>query len=283
MMGADWLDKAPDEEYHADTTRLSNSMLSVLKRSPQEFYGRYVTKTTPHPESTEAMALGHVVHCLALEPMEYRERFAVKPEGIDRRTTVGKAAWAALLAESFGKTIITQDDANTASQCVRRLVRHNEVGGLFARTGIVEQRINFVCNEVEMRCKPDLVLPDLKLIIDVKTTSDASPTGFSKSIAAFGYARQAALYRDAVAIEHGIDCRFLFAVVCTKAPYEVACYELTDDAMRSGQQEASALVLEFKQRCDTNNWLPVWSSGIVPIGLPRWYKHESFEIEQVEA
>ena len=149
--------------------------------------------------------------------------------------------------------------------------------------GVVEQRINFEFDGLDMRCKPDLILLDRNLIVDIKSSADASPDAFSKSIASFGYARQAALYRDAVALENGVDCRFLFAVVCTKAPYEVACYELTDEAMRAGQQEAAALVREFKQRCDTNNWLPAWSSGIVPIGLPRWCRHESFEIEQVEA
>ena len=270
-----------NEQYHADTSRISNSMLSVLKKCPQEFQGRYITKTVPHPEPSESMALGHAVHCLVLERLEFDNRFAIKPEGIDRRTNVGKAAWAEFLATADGKTVITAEDAEIAFACGAALVRHDQLGPVLSQRGIVEKRIDFVCDEVEMRCKPDLVLPSMKLIVDVKTTSDASPKAFANSIADFGYARQASLYRDAVAMEHGVDCRFLFAVVCTKAPFEVACYELTDEAIFAGGQEASALLGEYKVRCELNDWLPVWSKGVVPIGLPKYYKHEVYEVEGV--
>lgn len=268
-----------NEQYHADTSRKSNSMLSVLKRSPQEFQARYVTMTMPHPPATEAMALGHVVHCLSLEPMAYAERFIVMPK-MDRRTNAGKAAYEEFQSLANGKEVITKDDAETAKACTKALLSHDQLGPLFSRKAIVEKRINFACNDVAMRCKPDWVAPEMKLIIDVKTTSDASPAGFSKSIASFGYARQAALYRDAVAFEYGVDCRFLFAVVCTNPPYEVACYELTDEALSAGMEEAVGLIDEYKARCESNNWLPAWSSGVVPIGLPRWYKHEIFEVAE---
>jgi hypothetical protein len=268
-----------NEEYHADTSRQSNSMLSVLKNSPQEYYGRYIAKTMPHPPATEAMALGHVVHCLTIEPMDYANRFIVMPK-MDRRTTVGKAAYEEFQTMANGKEVITREDADTAMACTKALLRHDQLGPLLAKKAIVEKRINFHCNGFDMRCKPDWVAPELKLIIDVKTTSDASPTGFAKSIASFGYARQASLYRDAVAYEHGVDCRFLFAVVCTSAPHEVACYELTEEAMFAGQQEAVGLLDELRARIESDNWLPAWSSGVVPIGLPRWYKHEIFEVAQ---
>ncbi len=266
-------------EYHADISRKSNSMLSVLKRSPQEFQGRYVTMTIPHPPSTEAMGIGHVTHCLSLEPMEYGNRFIVMPK-MDRRTNAGKATYEEFQALANGKEVITEDDAETAKACVRALLSHDQIGPLLSMEAIIEKRINFVCNDVDMRCKLDWVKPEIKLILDVKTTSDASPWAFSKSIADYGYARQGALYRDAVAFEYGVDCRFLFAVVCTKPPHEVACYELTDEAMCAGMEEAVGLLDEYKARCESNNWLPAWSTGIVPIGLPSWRKHEFYGVSQ---
>ena len=95
-----------NDQYHADTTRLSNSMLSVLKKSPQEFHGRYIAKTMPHPQPTESMSLGSCVHCLTIEPLEVMNRFVIKPNGIDRRTKEGKAQWAELQALAVGKEII---------------------------------------------------------------------------------------------------------------------------------------------------------------------------------
>jgi exodeoxyribonuclease VIII len=266
-------------DYHADTQRLSNSMLTVLKRCPQEFHARYITKKMAHPEPSPSMALGEAVHCMVLEPEQYPDRFAIKPEGIDRRTTVGKQAWISFCEKAGSKSIIDVEDHRISESCANALLKHDQLSMVLERPGIVEQRIDFVCEGIEMRCKPDLVLPDIKLIVDVKTTKDASPRSFGHSLADYGYARQAALYRDAVAIQHGIECRFLFAVVCTASPFEVACYELTGEAMRQGLAEAEALVREFKQRCELNDWLPVWSKGIVPIDLPRYYKHESYEAE----
>ena len=56
-------------DYHA-IKALSNSSLSVLKRSPTEFYKRFIAGEMKGQE-TDAMFLGSAVHMLALEP----ERF----------------------------------------------------------------------------------------------------------------------------------------------------------------------------------------------------------------
>lgn len=274
--------KETNDEYHSDTDRLSNSMLSVLKKCPQAFEGLYITKTIPHPEQTEAMALGHVVHCMVLEPQEFRSRFAIKPEGIDRRTKEGKAAWAALVETSVGKEIITQEDYNTAKACAKSLLMHDQLSSLWSITdGIIEERIDFIVEGAPFRCKPDLVLPKQSLIMDVKTTRDASPGGFAKSVAEFGYHRQASLYRDAAAMKYGQEFRFLFAVVTTTEPHEVACYELSGDAITAGMNESIALVQEYQTRMKTNNWLPSWSIGVVEIGLPKFYKSNVFELDEV--
>jgi hypothetical protein len=57
---------------------------------------------------------------------------------------------------------------------------------------------------------------------------------------------------------------------------------LTDEAKRLGEVEAGTLVQEYIARCETNNWLPVWSSGIVPLDLPKWYRHEAFNLDLLE-
>jgi len=272
--------KETNDEYHDDHTRLSPSMLGVLRRSPQEFEGRYITKTMKHPEPSESMNVGSMVHCLALEPELFDDLFVIKPDGLDRRTREGKLAYAELMAS--GKQVVSDEDFRTAIACVKALMAHDQIALILSQGGIVEQRINFVEFGVEMRCKPDFVNPSLKVILDIKTTKDASPAEFAKSVASYGYARQAALYMDAVAMEHGVECRFLFAVVCTAPPYEVACYELTDEAKRLGEVEAGTLVQEYIARCETNNWLPVWSSGIVPLDLPKWYRHHDFDLDLLE-
>ncbi len=48
-----------NDSYHADTSRISNSMLSVLKKSPQEFLQRFFTDTMENDQS-ESMLLGEI-------------------------------------------------------------------------------------------------------------------------------------------------------------------------------------------------------------------------------
>jgi len=257
-----------NEQYHADTQRVSNSMLSVLA-SPQEYQQRYITKTMPHPKPSEAMALGTLVHCMALEPNAVVNRFVIKPEGMDRRTREGKLAYQTLIES--GKDIVTLEQFETAQACWQALAYHDQIGVALRADGIIEQRIDWERNGLPMRCKPDKIIPTMQLIVDVKTSADASPKEFAKSVANFGYARQAALYQDAVASHYGGELfRFLFAVVCTDPPYEVACYELSDEAMRYGYRNADTLISELQVRIERDYWLPDWGSGIVTLDLPRW-------------
>ena len=66
-------------DYHA-IKALSNSSLSVLKRSPTEFYKRFVTedpKERMTVEESDAMLLGSAVHMLALEPERFDAEYIV--------------------------------------------------------------------------------------------------------------------------------------------------------------------------------------------------------------
>jgi hypothetical protein len=262
-------------QYHADTSRISNSMLSVFKKSPKLFFSYYIKRDLAIPESTESMLLGSMVHCMILEPEEFAKRYAIRPQ-CDRRTTVGRKIF-----EEFSATlnssveIVKSEDAAIAAACYRSLIAHEDFQEAMKatwETRIVEKRIDFDVAGISMRCKPDYLSKEAAVIIDVKTTDDASPEEFAKSIVKYGYHRQAWLYREAAFQEHDIYCRFIFAVVCTNAPYEVALYEPSIEMMEAGRREALTLLDEYKARLESGDWTSEWSKGIVPIELPKWYR-----------
>lgn len=258
-------------QYNADFKRLSNSMAGVLAKSngPQLFDGYYVSKTLAIPEQTESMALGEMVHCLVLEPEEFPHRFVIKPAGLDRRTKEGKATYANLLAS--GKTVASLDDYETAEGCVNAILTHDSLN-ILNNDAAIETRIDYELDGVPMRSKLDWLSLSLELIIDIKTTQDASTSGFARSAGDYGYYRQAWLYREAVRIQTGIDCRFLFACVETTKPYSVACYEPSEAMMRAGENDMMSLLAEYRYRYEADDWLQDWSKGIVPLDLPHWHK-----------
>jgi hypothetical protein len=115
----------------------------------------------------------------------------------------------------------------------------------------------------------------MKLIVDIKTTDDASPHKWQWSAVDYGYHRQAYIYQHALAVETCQDYQFIFAVVekpkpSTRGiPPTVALYELDADTTNMGYQDARDLVTEYEHRLATSNWQQPYSSGIVPLRLPK--------------
>lgn len=263
---------------------VSPSALSVLKRSPQEFYQKYIAETWEYDEPTDTLKLGSLVHCMALEPDRVNDRFAVAPD-VDGRTREGKAAKAAFAAASDGKTIVSATLEAKASMIVNALHCHGEAELMLRACSrpdaMIEKQVYGEWNGTQIAGTPDLVLLNSQLIYDVKTTQDASPSGFARSVADYGYHRQAAMYLEL--LEQGIGCtfRFMFACVETKPPYQTAVYELDYAAIMQGRSEVIALLEQYETRRRTNDWISAWGKGVVSLSLPRWYRDEMFSLEDV--
>jgi hypothetical protein len=310
---------------------LSHSMLSCLAQSPMECKMRYVDDPpTLPPKDSAAFAMGHAVHCLALEPDEFDERFVVvekmlsanstagqiaawlldenndgkafpwvaKPEDINRRTNAGKAEWEAFvrqclmehqiivdkddiqLARNYadkvkGKTILDQQDYADAMACVQALNNHPEFAAIMAQPRRVEVPFEFDLFGHRFKAKPDAIIDSMKLILDIKTTDDASPHRWQWSAVDYGYHRQQFIYQVALDKAKGERYRFIFAVVEKPKPLTrgipptVALYELDSETMRMGAEDTFALVREYERRLEENDWQQPYSSGIVPLRLPK--------------
>lgn len=110
---------------------------------------------------------------------------------------------------------------------------------------------------------------------DLKTTTDPSPDGFSRSIQRYGYHRQAAIYRDAVQALYPRDhLTFVFVVVRNAPPFEVACYELDDEAVATGRRQYESTLRQLVRRRESNNWMAGWQSDCQMIDMPAWAYEE---------
>ena len=261
-------------DYYA-IKALSHSMLSCLAQSPMECRMRYIDDppTLPKKDSA-AFAMGHAVHCLALEPERFDGRFAVAPK-VDRRTTAGKVAWAEYLADCEGKTVLDEQDYADAVACVQALNNHPEFAAIMAQPRRVEVPFEFDLFGHKFKAKPDCIVDSMRLIVDIKTTDDASPDRWKWSAVDYGYHRQQCIYRQALFSETGKKYRFIFAVVekpkpSTRGiPPTVALYELDEDAVLMGYDDTQKLLQDYETRREANNWQQPYSSGIVPLRLPK--------------
>jgi len=244
-------------EYHTDPA-VSASHLHVVAASPYHYWSRFLDPNRPVIEPTAAMRLGSLVHCAVLEPDELNSRYAIAP---DRRTKDGKAT-AAMLAAS-GIEAVTAADMELA-MAMAASVRSHQAAAELLRNGKAEQSFwwDDVDTGLRCKCRPDWYYG--ATVVDLKTTTDASPQGFAKSVANWRYHVQQAHYMAGTFAE-----RFVFIAVEKTYPYAVGVYELDATAMNVGYALRRNNLQTIADCRAINEW-PGYSQGIQNLSLPGW-------------
>lgn len=263
-MTKDLLFGLPAKDYFA-ANRLNNSGIKKLLKSPLHFRTSLIEKE----EDTKALILGSAIHCAVFESADFKNRYIGAPEGVDRRTKEGKAVWADL--ESSGKTILTATDHETVTNTARSVLDHPTAQKLI-RNGHPELTLFSELEGIETKCRMDYYIPGV--IIDLKTTEDASPSGFARSVANYGYDIQAAWYLDCCEAADFNAHTFIFIVVEKSAPHAVALYELDIQSIETGRAKYRKAIEIYKNCIDTGNW-PGYSEAIEMVSLPAWAMREA--------
>lgn len=244
----------------------SASRLSFLKKkSPAHL--RY---ELDHPTTSDAMRLGSAIHCLLLEPDRFESDFVQRPK-FDLRKTADKLALEQFEAEHKDRTILSLDDYQTAQICAAALFRHEDVATIVAQADSYELTGIWTDFETGLNCKlrADIVCPSLSMLADLKSTRDASPDAFMRSILNFGYHRQAAWYLEGIAALGQPTESFVFIAFEKEPPYGVAVYRLEDEALEIGRRENRDLLRRYAE-CVIHDYWPSYPTGIQSITLPPW-------------
>ena len=269
------------KDYHAHPA-VGHSGLVRLMRSPAHF--RSYLETPPSP--TSAMQIGSAFHAFLLEPEKFEQEFAVAPK-FDRRTKDGKAASEAWEAENAGKTALSADQMAAIEQMAASVRAHAGAAMMLGR-GLAEMSGFWIDQETGIECKvrPDWLVTmevsgsyDLVTsIVDVKTCTDASLDGFSRSIANLGYDLQAAFYQDGVKALTGRKVPFYFLAVEKDPPYAVAVYQASEEMIEVGRSKYRAALELLKWCRDNDRWPAYQPNGeIETINLPRWATNFNLE------
>jgi len=260
-------------DYHRHKA-VSKSHLDQIARSPLHYWARYLDPNRVDPEPTPAMSIGSALHTHVLELDTWDERYVTMPEGIDRRTKQGKAEWEAFSAASSGRTVLSKTDAELVMRMARAIYAHPAAAFLLQRPGQAEQTYLWTdeATGLECKCRPDWMTTDGQLIVDLKTTEDASPAGFRKSVANFRYHVQAAWYLDG--LERATGKRpeqFIFICVEKKPPHAVAVYAASAEMVATGAITAEADLARLALCKEAGDW-PGYSNQIEVIDLPPWMR-----------
>ena len=152
---------------------------------------------------------------------------------------------------------------------------------IFLKDGLAEQSYFSEIEGVAVKCRPDFYNENLGAIIDLKTTSDASATGFARSVASFNYHVQAAFYSDILRSLGKKVNYFLFIAVETSYPYFVGFYELDNVAIEQGRKTYLELLELYKYCRERDEW---WGyakkdgdqiKAVQTLSLPAWKFYEN--------
>jgi len=243
-------------DYHADPA-VSASHLHAIAKSPQHYWSRFLDPQRQPVEPTSAMRLGSLVHCSVLEPEELHKRYAVC---LPRNTKAGKEM--ALELDAKGIEAVTGSDMDLAL-AMAVSVRSHPVAAELLSVGLAEQSVWWDDPATGLRCKcrPDWI--NGLTIVDLKTTTDASPD-FARSVAQYRYHVQQAHY-----LQSHIADRFIFLAVEKTFPYCVATYELDETAALHGEAERRNNLQTIADCRAIAEW-PGYGNTIQPLSLPNW-------------
>jgi exodeoxyribonuclease VIII len=112
------------------------------------------------------------------------------------------------------------------------------------------------------------------LIVDLKTTQDASPDGFAKTMAGLKYYVQAAHYLDGYMHTTDFEAKdFIFIAVETEAPYAIGVYNLDMVALEAGRHKMALAAEAYKATKSATAWKG-YSPLIQTLSVPGWVNHE---------
>ena len=225
-------------------------------------------------EPTPAMQFGTLVHSMILEPDTVPELYHVMQASAT--TKAGKAEKAQALAE--GKTIVSASDYEKAKAMQKRVKAHPAASWLLGLPGKSEVSMFWELQTEDGRTRQCKARADRiaqvgggEVIIDLKTHSGAvSPAEIERTVARFGYHRQAAWYSDGYErIAGKPPLGFYFIFVSTQSPYLVTACKISEQASTVGWGDCIRAEKTLYE-CETTGRWPSYSDSLIEIDLPEW-------------
>ena len=254
----------PFAEY-CEIPAINNSILArLISKSP--LHAKYMRDGDR--EDTPALSFGRAFHSAVLEPDVFKQEYAVAPK-VDRRTKVGKADWLAFQEANSDKEILSDSDYQLIATMAYSVI--NSHAQDYLTDGDAEVTIIWEDKVTGLLCKmrSDYVHWNNNIIVDLKTTQDASPSGFSRSMFTYRYHQQAAFYMAGYKAQTGCSCLFTFIPVEKASPYALAVYEAGDLTIEAGVNAYKSALLTYKQCVDSGLW-PAYQTAIELLDIPEW-------------
>ena len=260
-------------EYHCRIEYESSTNLRQSLISPK----KYLFGKSKIQVPTKAMEDGTAVHTYFLENNKFHDEYIFRPEGLNARTKEGKE-W---MEKNKGKKILSYEWKENLNQ-MNDSIMNSPAEIIYNNDNYSE--LSFFWDDlygIRGKCRPDCLSYNDRFVLDLKTTQDASPKGFQKSIGGFGYHIQAAWYlRGLRKLGVKVD-EFLFVAIEKTAPFCVGVYRADKEMLEEGDKKIDE-ALHLISECKENDMYLDYTPEIQNISLPPWMVNKKNQPQQME-
>lgn len=243
----------PAAKYHA-MPQLSSSLAKILiVQSPLHAWTASPSLNQNYQsEEKETFDIGSAAHALLLEG---QDRMVVI-EADDWRTKAAKEARDAARAEGKHPLLARkyQDVMKMRDVAVRAIAECSDLSGLTLANGRSEHVIVWDEKGVACRARIDFLANGELVVLDYKSTTDATPRAFSRQIARMGYHYQDEFYSRGVAAVFGKRPKFIFLAQETTAPYACSFHGCAPSLLAIAEQDVNYAVRTWAECLAAGRW-----------------------------
>lgn len=296
----------PQEQYFA-LQAANNSGLVAIQRSPLHYWSKFLDPEREPYKVSPSLHLGSAIHCAILEPERFEKEYRKEPLPTDYQGALvtlddykNKCEYLGLkksgvkdevrarikeaspneiffdeILDQFSKFKLLNKAQWRAANTIARNVRNSVAAQVMLGDGAAEVMMVWNDPETGVLCKAraDWLTKDGSIIIDFKSSKNASPEEFWKSYIDYKYYRQAAWYLEGAEVLFGKseERLFIFPVYETEPPYASAVYESKRHMLDEGRKENRFLLKKYAECLSKNEW-PGYPDTIIPVNVPAWWK-----------
>lgn len=285
------------EDYHANRTHISATTLKYARESFKHFKwfrdGRITQENKPQ------FSFGNAFELALLDPNNgYLNSVAITDDSgwIDaalkesphlvkpRLSATYQKLEREFLAANKGKYIINQtgkESFDAIEEMLSSCYQDKIIQGLIKNT---EYQLSLFWTDpetgIKLKTRPDICKRKKNVIINVKTTEDGSPSGFSKDMTKYDYPLQACIEITGC-LQTGLMDKvdsYYWLVVEKVPPYNATVYNFSEENIATVMDTLHYLLIKLK-KCEEQNLYPGYSDqadneyGILTASLPLWYKY----------
>lgn len=249
-----------DEKGYNELPALRSTLLKEFMKSPAHYKFMVDNPNAGGPKSY--FILGSFVHSLILEPDTIAGKY-MKVNVKSRNATAYKECIPT--AKASGRDILLAPEWQQGVDMAQAALG-DPVFSKMVSSCEPELSATAKIEDIWVKVRLDMYLPESGIICDVKTTSE-SVKFFPYNLRKYGYDISAALYWDAMELAGEQPKEFYFAVIEKFPPYGIKLFQMTEEYIEEGRKRYREALVEFK-RCLADNMWPSYDNNVPTLLYP---------------